>query len=185
MHDELDKDPLVKVRRNHIWIGSEITEELAIEFHQKLLDVAQYAGYLEESYTPVTVHILSPGGDAFAGLAIYDLLKGYSGEVTTIIEGFAASAGSLIAMAGAPKNRFIRPSGFMLIHDVSGSFYGKSKEVKDFAKIMSMIRARMHSIYRVASGRTSEQIDELLDKESWLGAEEAVTKNFVELLTRL
>lgn len=178
-----DKDPLIERRKNHIWVAGEIDEKMVHEFQKNLLDAMQFSGRLEDGWTPITVHISSDGGEAFAGFAIYDLLKGYSGEVTTIVEGKANSAGSIILMAG--RYRYIRPSGFMLIHDVQGGFYGKAREVKDFAKIMQQIRSRMHSIYRVASGQTSDTIDRLLDNESWLGAEEAVALNFAQLLTSL
>lgn len=185
MSDEfaLSKEPLIERRKNHIWITGEIDEKMVHEFQKHLLDVQAYAGRLEDSYTPITIHITSDGGEAFAGFAIYDLLKAYNGEVTTIIEGKANSAGSIILMAG--RYRYVRPSGFMLIHDAQGGFYGRSKDIKDFAKIMQYIRNRMTEIYRNASGQSYEKIDKLLDAESWLNAQDVVDHNFAQLLTTL
>lgn len=174
-------DVLIKRRKNHIWINSEINAELLMAFQEKLLEVAEWEHYLEESYTPVTLHIHSPGGDMFSGLAIYDLLHAYSGDVTTVVEGFAGSAASLIFMAG--KKRYIRPSGFLHIHEASLGIWAKYKDIKDTVVMMDLSMKRIHSIYRVASGQSKEKVDKWLSGETWFDQELAVANGLAELLT--
>lgn len=174
-------DILLKRRRNHIWINSEINDELLLEFQQALLDVQQHENHNEESHCPVTVHLHSGGGSAFAGLAIYDLLRGYPGEVTTIVEGFAASAASIILMAG--QYRYIRPSGFILIHAPTLGLYGKYQEIKDHMKMLEMLKSRMQEIYSQRTKQSMDRVHEWLEHETWFSQDQAVAFGLAELHT--
>lgn len=179
--DNSSKDTLIKRRRNHLWINSAITPELLMQFQNALLDVQEYEHYIEQSWAPITVHLHSPGGDLLAGLAIYDLLKSYSGEVTTIVEGYAASAASIILMAG--KERYIRPSGFILIHALSTGMWGKHQEIIDTVKMLNLAAERMRNIYQVASNQSEATVKTWLEHETWFDATEAIKLNLAQLMT--
>lgn len=126
--------------------------------------------------TPVTVHINSYGGEVAEGLAIYNVLKD-RGNVTTICEGFAASAASLIFCAGS--KRLMQPASLLFIHQASRIVEGNSDDMTKAAEDLKTITTAAANVYREAGVNVSgEELDSMLKAETWILPEDAVRMGF-------
>ena len=131
----------------------------------------------EANGEPVTIELNSGGGDVLAGNEIYYKLANYPGEVTIDITGFAGSIASVIAMAG--KVRMV-PSGLLMIHNVSSGASGDYKAMEHQADVLKAANKAIANSYRVKTGISSKELLDLMDKESWLSADEALRMGFVD-----
>lgn len=129
---------------------------------------------------PVTVNVNSPGGDMFEGLAIYNLLREHDGEVTVKILGLAASAASVIAMAGDTVQ--IARAGFLMIHNAWVVAMGNRHDLEDAAKTLEPFDSAMASIYAARTGRDQKEMAKAMDAETWIGGEAAVEDGFADEL---
>lgn len=130
------------------------------------------------SNNPVTVLINSPGGDMFDGIAIYSLLKEHRGRVTVKIIGMAASAASIIAMAGDEIQ--IARAGFFMIHNAWFCACGNRHEFREFAEYLEPFDRAMSDVYQDRTGLSENEIDGMMDRESWIGGTEAIEKGFAD-----
>ena len=128
----------------------------------------------------VTVNINSPGGDMFEGLAIYNLLREYEGKVTVKVLGLAASAASIIAMAGDEVQ--IGRGAFLMIHNCWVYAMGNRHDLAQIAADMAPFDKAMSDIYQARSGLDSAAIDKMMDGETYIGCSEAVEKGFADSL---
>lgn len=128
----------------------------------------------------VTVNINSPGGDMFEGLAIYNLLREYEGKVTVKVLGLAASAASIIAMAGDEVQ--IGRGAFLMIHNCWVYAMGNRHDLAQIAADMAPFDKAMSDIYQARSGLDSTTIDKMMDGETYIGGSEAVEKGFADSL---
>ena len=128
----------------------------------------------------VVVNINSPGGDYFEGLAIYNLLREHRGRVTVKVIGIAASAASVIAMAGDEVQ--IARAGFLMIHNAWVTTSGDRHQLKETADWLAPFDATAADIYAVRTGLKAAEVGVLLDKETWIGGNEAVEKGFADSL---
>lgn len=130
----------------------------------------------------VTVNINSPGGDMFEGLAIYNLLRDYSGKVTVKVLGLAASAASIIAMAG-DEIRIAR-AGFLNIHNCWVVALGNRQDLLEVACRLEPFDQAMAEIYATRTGSKLSAMQQLMDADTWLNGSSAVEQGFCdELLT--
>lgn len=129
---------------------------------------------------PVTVNINSPGGDLFEGLTIYNLLKEHKGTVTVKVMGLAASAASIIAMAG--DNVQISRAGFFMIHNAWTLAIGNRHDLRDIADFLEPLDRSMADVYSARTGDDIEALQALMDQETWIGGSDAVTQNFADAL---
>jgi len=127
---------------------------------------------------PVTVYMNSPGGDLFEGLAIYSLLREHKGEVTIKILGVAASAASVIAMAGDKIE--ISRAGFYMIHDAWVIAIGNRNDLREVADWLEPFDRSMADIYAARSGKDAEEILKMMDRETWIGGSQAVADGFAD-----
>ena len=126
---------------------------------------------------PLSISIHSYGGDAMAGVAVHNMIARHDGPKTVVIDGIAASAGSLIAMAG---DKIIIPeNGFMLIHNASGAMWGGAEDARDLADTLDKISAAYLRTYVAKSGQDAATIQALMDADQWLTAEEALAAGLV------
>ena len=129
----------------------------------------------------VDVEINSPGGDVFAGLAIYNGLRASGKKINVKVLGLAASAASLVAMSGdtieMPEN------AFMMIHNPWGFAMGGADEMRNTADVLDKIGAGLVSTYAKRTGKTDQEITALLDAETWMTAQEAVDAGFATSVT--
>lgn len=129
---------------------------------------------------PVTVNINSPGGDMFEGLAIYNLLREHDGEVTVKILGLAASAASIIAMAGDTVQ--IARAGFLMIHNCWVLAVGNRNDLREIADTLEPFDTAMADIYAAHTGQSIEAMAKLMDAETWIGGSQAVEDGFADEL---
>ncbi|RWC28819.1 head maturation protease, ClpP-related [Mesorhizobium sp.] len=128
----------------------------------------------------VTVVINSPGGDYFEGLAIYNLLRDHPANVTVKVVGIAASAASVIAMAGDDIQ--IARAGFMMIHNTWVIAAGDRHSLRDVADWLEPFDNMAVDIYAARSGLEPKALGKMLDNETWIGGSEAVDQGFADAL---
>ncbi|WP_191970189.1 head maturation protease, ClpP-related [Methylobacterium planeticum] len=124
----------------------------------------------------VTVRINSGGGNAFEGLAIHAILTAHRGKVTTLVEGVAASAASIIAMAGT--ERIMSPGSLMMVHDPAGLTVGTADDHDESAAFLRTLADTLASVYATATGRTKAAILAEMKAETWLTPSDAVAKRY-------
>lgn len=129
---------------------------------------------------PVTVEINSPGGDFFEGLAIYNVLREHPKNVTVKILGLAASAASLIAMAGDTVQ--IARAGFVMIHNVWVLAMGNRNDLRDVSDWLEPFDAMAADLYAARTGLSVKEVTKLLDNETWIGGAESVEQGFADEL---
>lgn len=129
---------------------------------------------------PVTVNINSPGGDLFEGLAIYNLLREHEGEVTVKVLGVAASAASIIAMAGDTVQ--VARAGFLMIHNAWVMAVGNRNDLEEISKSLKPFDDAMAGIYAARTGLDAKDVEKLMDSETWIGGEAAVNDGFADAL---
>lgn len=120
----------------------------------------------------VTVYINSPGGDMFEGIAIYHRLQEHSHQVTTKVLGMAASAASIVFLAG--KKREVASSAFLMIHNCWTWLAGNRHYLRDIADDMEEFDAAMADLYAETSGQPAEDMTELMDDETYIRGKRAV-----------
>lgn len=128
----------------------------------------------------VTVNVNSPGGDMFEGLAIYNLLREYEGRVTVKVLGLAASAASIIAMAGDEVQ--IGRGAFLMIHNCWVYAMGNRHDLAQVAADMEPFDKAMNDIYGARTGLNTATIEEMMNAETYIGGRDAVEKGFADRL---
>jgi ATP-dependent Clp protease protease subunit len=128
----------------------------------------------------ISLYVNCPGGQVYAGLAIYDTMQSIAPDVQTICCGIAMSMGALILAAGAPGKRLTLPNGRMLIHQVSGGFQGQSSDIEIHARETLALRNRLDELYARHTGRTQLEIHDDSDRDRYMTPEEAVEYGLVD-----
>lgn len=141
---------------------------------KKVIDLINQAKNNED----LEVEINSGGGSVFAGSEIYTALKSYSGKVITKVVGLAASAASVVTMAGDVI--LISPTGQIMIHNASGGFGGDYRDMEKGAEILKNVNATISNAYRIKTGLSNEELLEMMNKETWLTPQQALEKKFVD-----
>lgn len=165
---------VVATRPTDWWTGELIPGDFIAQ-DEFLKDLDELAG--KDS---ITVHINSVGGDMYAGIAIYNRLKGLAAKVTTINDGLAASAGSIIFEAG--DTRKVNAGSNLMIHGAAGFMYGYY-QVQDLRAGIKQLEAHNKAgvnIYAEATGRDKDSIKAMVDRETWLTGQEAVDAGFAD-----
>lgn len=126
----------------------------------------------------VTVNINSPGGDMFEGLAIYNLLREYSGKVVIKVLGLAASAASIVAMAGDEVR--IARAGFLNIHNCWVVAMGNRYDLMDMAERLAPFDQAMADIYAARTGTSQDTMQQLMNADSWIAGSAAVEQGFAD-----
>jgi ATP-dependent Clp protease protease subunit len=124
----------------------------------------------------IHMYINSPGGLVTAGLAIYDTMQYVRPPVQTFCIGQAASAASLLLCAGKKGERFALPNARVMVHQPSAAFYGQAADIARHAQEIVKLKRRLNEIYAKHTGQTVEAIEKMLDRDTYMTAEEA--KNF-------
>ena len=147
------------------WYGDEVTPAL----FQKELDAGT---------GDITVWINSPGGDVFAAARIYNMLMEYKGDVRVKVDALAASAASVIAMAGTEV--LMSPVGMMMIHNPMTIAIGDSKEMQRAGEMLDEVKESIMNAYEIKTGMSRARISHLMDAESWFNARKAVELGFAD-----
>lgn len=147
------------------WFDDEITPKI---FRQEL-----FAGD-----GPITVWINSPGGDCVAAAQIYNMLMDYPHDVTVKIDALAASAASVIAMAGTKV--CMSPVAMMMIHNPATVAIGDTEEMQKAIDMLNEVKESIMNAYEIKSGLSRHKISQLMDAETWMNAKEAMKLGFAD-----
>ncbi len=128
----------------------------------------------------VTVKINSPGGDMFEGIAIYNLLRDHPAKVTVEVMGLAASAASIIAMAGDEIRMGL--GSFMMVHNAWGVVIGNRHDLSDAATLFEGFDGALTDIYEARTGQKRAEIVKLMDAETFMGPSDAIKRGFADAL---
>ena len=126
----------------------------------------------------ITVWINSPGGDCVAAAQIYNMLMDYHGDVTVKIDGIAASAASVIAMAGTKV--LMSPTALMMIHNPLTVAIGDSEEMQKAIDMLSEVKESIINAYEIKTGLSRAKLSHLMDAETWMNANKAVELGFAD-----
>lgn len=132
----------------------------------------------EASGDELEVEINSGGGDVFSGSEIYTALKSYQGNVIVKIVGLAASAASVIAMAG--KKVVMSPTAQMMIHNVSSQASGDHRDMAHASEVLKNANDTIANAYRLKSGKSQKELLDLMNKESWFTAQQALDNKLID-----
>lgn len=150
-----------------------IYDEIGSDWYGDGVSAKSFADQLADiDADQIELAINSPGGDAWDGLAIMNQLRRHPAQVNVTVDGLAASAASIIAMAG--DHITMNRGAEMMIHDASGLCYGNATDMTETAAVLSKISDSYASAYAARTGRTREDMRALMDAETWFDAEEAV-----------
>jgi ATP-dependent Clp protease protease subunit len=147
------------------WLGNEVTPKI---FEEELLS----------GTGDITVWIHSPGGETFAAARIYNLLMEYTGKVIVKIDGLAASAASVIAMAGGRV--LMSPVSMLMIHNPCVLAFGDSEEMLRAKAMLDEVKESIINAYALKSGLSRAKISRIMDEETWLSAHKAVELGFAD-----
>lgn len=147
------------------WWGDEVTPAI-------------FRAELMEHPGDITVWINSPGGDVFAASSIYTALKEHAGRVTVKIEALAASAASIVAMAG--DEILIAPTAYMMIHRAATIALGDSDEMRAAARTLDEVDGGIVNLYAMRTGQSADKIERMMRATTWMNAPSAVALGFAD-----
>ena len=127
---------------------------------------------------PITVWINSPGGDCVAAAQIYNMLMDYPGDVTVKVDGIAASAASVIAMAGTRV--LMSPVAVMMIHNPLTFALGDSEEMRKAIQLLDEVKESIINAYEIKTGLSRTRLSHLMDAETWMNANKALELGFCD-----
>ena len=133
---------------------------------------------------PIVLVINSPGGSVDCGFAIWDQIKMISSPVKTLVTGLAASMGSILSLVAGKGGRFATPYARFMVHQpaLSGVYRGQATDLEIQAKEIIKTRETLIEIYAEATGKDNETIDQLIDRDAWMTAEEALQYGMLDSL---
>jgi ATP-dependent Clp protease protease subunit len=134
----------------------------------------------EDPKKDIFLYINSPGGSVSAGLSIIDTMHHIKPPVATVCVGLAASMGSLILSQGAKGKRFVLPNAEVMIHQPSGGAYGQASDIDITAKHILKTRDRLNKMLAKATGQKLTKIEQDVDRDMFMDAEEALTYGIVD-----
>ena len=134
----------------------------------------------ENPSKPISMYINSPGGVVTAGMAIHDTMQYIKPRVSTVCIGQAASMGSFLLAAGEPGMRIALPNARIMVHQPSGGAQGMAADIEIQAREILRIRHRMNELYAQYTGKSLEEIEKAMDRDTFLDAEEAMKFGVVD-----
>ena len=158
-----------------IFLGDAVDDQIANLIVAQLLHLES-----EDPDKDISLYINSPGGQIYAGLAIYDTMQFIKPDVTTICFGMAMSMGSLLLTGGTPGKRLALPNSRILIHQPSGGYQGQSADIEIHAQEILDLRRRMDEIYAGHTGQSIEKVHDDMDRDRYFKPEEAVEYGLID-----
>ena len=152
-----------------IMVSGEINKQLAERVIRSLILLE------EESADPIKVYIDSPGGDADAGYAIFDMMRFVKPQITMIGMGLVASAAAIIILASPRERRIGLPNSHYLIHQPMSGTRGVATEIEIHAKEIEKLRIKINRLIADETGQPMEKVEKDTDRDYWMNAEEAVS----------
>ena len=158
-----------------LYVGGVINSDVANILTSQLL-------YLEmqDSKSPITMYINSPGGEVYAGLAIYDTMQYVSCPISTMCTGLAASMASVLLCAGENGQRYALPHSRVMIHQPMGGIQGQASDIEITCNEILALKNELYQIISDHSGQTIEQIQKDADRDHWMRAQEALDYGMID-----
>jgi ATP-dependent Clp protease protease subunit len=164
----------VKAEANELYIYGVIGDYFDEAEGKQLVDkINSFEGEL-------TIHLNSPGGNVFDGLAVYNAIKARKAQTNVIVDGIAASIASIIAMAGDTVT--MAEGSFLMIHNAWAFAIGDAGEMRKQADVLDKITGELRAIYQRKTSKTGEAIKNMMDAETWLTASEAFSSGFADAI---
>jgi len=163
------------LRERIVFVTGEIEDQMASLIVAQLLFLES-----ENPSKDISMYINSPGGVVTAGLAIYDTMQYIRPRVSTVCIGQAASMGSFLLAAGEPGLRVALPNARIMVHQPSGGARGMASDIEIQAREILRMRSRMNDLYVKFTGRTLEEIEKVMDRDTFLEADEALKFGLVD-----
>lgn len=163
------------------------THERVLEFYGTIAEESWFDDditpkmFKEELFSdkgPITIWINSPGGDCNAASQIYTALMDYKDDVTVKIDGMAASAASVIAMAGTKV--LMAPTAMMMIHNPSTGAYGDHKDMEEVIAMLEEVKEGIINAYEIRTGLSHAQLSHMMDSTTWMNAKKAIELGFAD-----
>jgi ATP-dependent Clp protease protease subunit len=158
-----------------VFLGQEVEDDIANLVTAQLLHLEA-----EDPEQDISLYINSPGGSAYAGMAIYDAMQYVRPDVRTICTGMGMSAAAMILCGGTPGKRFVLPNAKVMIHQGSGGFRGSPADIQIAAKEILEMTQRMAEIIARHSGQPAEQVLKDIDRDRFMTPDEAVAYGLVD-----
>jgi ATP-dependent Clp protease, protease subunit len=134
----------------------------------------------QDSERDINVYINSPGGEVYAGRAMYDTIKHVKNDVSTINVGLAASAGALLLCSGTKGKRFSLPGAHTMIHQPHGGTEGQATDIEIHAKQILKIREQYAKLIADNTGQDEKKVRDDMERDRWMDAEEAVKYGLID-----
>ena len=158
-----------------IFLGDAVDDQIANLIVAQLLHLES-----EDPDKDISLYINSPGGQIYAGLAIYDTMQFIKPDVTTICFGMAMSMGSLLLTGGKAGKRLALPNSRILIHQPSGGYQGQSADIEIHAQEILDLRHRMDEIYADHTGQSIEKVHDDMDRDRYFKPDQAVEYGLID-----
>jgi ATP-dependent Clp protease protease subunit len=166
------------LRERVVFVGTPIDDEIANLVVAQLLHLEA-----EDPDKDIQMYINSPGGGVYSGMAIYDTMRFIKPDVATTCCGIAMSMGSLLLAAGAQGKRAALPNARILLHQPHGGYQGQTTDIQIHAKEAMELRRRMEEIYAQHTGRSIEDISDVLERDRYFTPEQALEFGLVDRVT--
>jgi ATP-dependent Clp protease, protease subunit len=156
------------LRERIIFVTGQVEDTMAASICMQLMFLEA-----ENPKKEISMYINSPGGVVTSGLSIYDTMQFIKCPVSTMVMGQAASMGSLLATAGEPGMRYALPHSSIMVHQPSGGFQGQVTDILIHARNVESLRKRLNEIYVKHTGRTYKEVEDALERDNFMTAEQA------------
>jgi ATP-dependent Clp protease, protease subunit len=158
-----------------IFLGTAINDQVANVVVAQLLHLES-----EDPDKDISIYINSPGGNVYAGLAVYDTMQFIKPDVSTICVGIAMSMGALLLAGGAKGKRYALPNSKILIHQVSGGFEGPATDIEIHAREALSLRRRLDEILASSTGQELEKVEHDTERDYFMTAEESLAYGIID-----
>src|SRR5664280_2193803 len=158
-----------------IFLGTPVDDQIANLIVAQLLHLES-----EDPEKDIAIYVNSPGGNVYAGLAIYDTIQFIKPDVSTICIGIAMSMGALLLAGGTKGKRYVLPNSKILIHQLSGGFEGPAADIEIHAREALSLRKRLDEILALHTGQPMEKVERDTERDYFMTAEDALAYGIVD-----
>jgi ATP-dependent Clp protease protease subunit len=163
------------LRERIVFLGTEVDDQVANLISAQLLFLEA-----EDPGKDISLYINSPGGSAYAGMAIYDTMQYVRPDVSTVCIGMSMSAGAMVLCGGAPGKRFALPNAKIMIHQGSAGFRGTPADIQIQAREVLDMTRRMAEIIARHTGKAVDEVMQDIDRDRFMTAEEAIGYGLID-----
>jgi ATP-dependent protease ClpP protease subunit len=169
---------------NHVYFNDDITEDTAFHLNRELLSVKARLTMLAGAYgslvgtVPIYLHMTTNGGGIHAAFSVVDCIQSLGVPVYTVVDGFVASAGTLITISAS--RRLIMPNAYMLIHELRSGVWGKMTSIEEEFQNLKKVMDHINTFYQAHTQISKRSLDSLLKKDVIWNAEECMSKGIVD-----